>query len=51
MPKKTKIESNSTRVLDYSENLSAYERESLAAEATLKAEREREKKAPKAGKT
>ena len=30
---------HSTRVLDYSETMSQYERESLAAEATLKAEK------------
>jgi hypothetical protein len=39
MPRKTKPEPNSTRVLDYSETMSEYERESLAAEAQLKAER------------
>lgn len=51
MPKKAKVKPNSTRVLDYPETLSEYERESLAAEAMLKAEREREKKTPKARKT
>jgi hypothetical protein len=39
MPRKTKPEPTSTRVLDYSETMSEYERESLAAEAQLKAER------------
>ena len=37
--RKTKLEQDSTRVLDYSETISEYERESLAAEAQLKAER------------
>jgi hypothetical protein len=44
MPRKTKAIPPSTRVLDYSETMSEYERESLAAEAKLKAE---QKKPPK----
>jgi hypothetical protein len=44
MPRKTKLEQDSTRVLDYPETMSQSERESLAAEAQLKAER---KKPPK----
>jgi hypothetical protein len=51
MPKKIKVKPSSTRVLDYPETLSQYERESLAAEAILKAEREAEKKTPRARKT
>jgi hypothetical protein len=39
MPRKTKPVASSTRVLDYSESMSLYERESLAAEAQIKAER------------
>jgi hypothetical protein len=50
MPRKTKPEPHSPRVLDYSATMSEYERESLAAEAQLKAEREKKKqpKSPKA---
>jgi hypothetical protein len=44
VPSKTKLEQDSTRVLDYPETMSQYERESLAAEAQLKAAR---KKPPK----
>ena len=44
MPRKTKLEQDSTRVLDYPATMSEYERESLAAEAQLKTER---KKLPK----
>src|SRR5271156_5143054 len=50
MPRKTSLEPHSSSVLDYSESMSLYERESLAAEATLKAEREK-KKPPKAPKS
>jgi hypothetical protein len=39
MPRKTKAEPDSSRVLDYPATMSEYERESLAAEAQLKAER------------
>jgi hypothetical protein len=39
MPRKSQIEPPSTRVLDYPETMSQYERESLAAEATLKAKK------------
>jgi hypothetical protein len=39
MPRKSQIKPYSTRVLDYSETMSQYERESLAAEATLSAEK------------
>jgi hypothetical protein len=39
VPRKTKLEQDSTRALDYPETMSQYERESLAAEAQLKAER------------
>ena len=48
--KKRPVELPSTHVLDYPETLSAFERESLAADAMLKAERE-EKKQPKSRKT
>jgi hypothetical protein len=44
MPRKTKPEPYSTRVLNYPDTMSEYERESLAAEAQLKSER---KKSPK----
>jgi hypothetical protein len=49
MPRKTKVKS-STRVLDYPENMSLYEREGRAADGVLKAEREK-KKQPKPRKT
>jgi len=39
MPRKSQIKPHSTRVLDYSATMSQYEIESLAAEATLKAEK------------
>jgi hypothetical protein len=39
MPGTPQMKPHSTRVLDYSETMSQYERESLAAEATLKAEK------------
>jgi hypothetical protein len=39
MSRNSQLKSPSTRVLDYSETMSQYERESLAAEATLKAEK------------
>jgi hypothetical protein len=48
MLRKTKPEPTSTDVLDYPATMSEYERESLAAEAKLKAER---KKRPKGRKT
>jgi hypothetical protein len=48
MPNKTKPEQDSTRVLDYSAPMSEYERESLAAEAQLKAERIKPPKSRKA---
>ncbi len=44
MPRKPEVTPHSTRVLDYPETLSEYERESLAAEAKLKTE---QKKPPK----
>jgi hypothetical protein len=43
MPRKALIKAYSTRVLDYSGAMSQYERESLAAEAALKAGRKRKK--------
>jgi hypothetical protein len=46
MTRKKTVKPDSTRFLDYPASLSEYERESLAAEATLKAEREK-KKPPK----
>jgi hypothetical protein len=39
MLRKSQIKPHSTRVLDYSATMSQYERESLAAEATLRAEK------------
>jgi hypothetical protein len=39
MPRKSQIKPHSNRVLDYSATMSQYEIESLAAEATLKAEK------------
>jgi hypothetical protein len=39
MRRKKTVKPDSTRFLDYPASLSEYERESLAAEATLKAER------------
>jgi hypothetical protein len=45
MPRKTKPVADSTRVLDYPATMSEYERESLAAEAKLKAKREKKKPA------
>jgi hypothetical protein len=44
MPRKAKAEPPPTRVEDYSEAMSAYERESLAAEAQLKAKRDNKTK-------
>jgi hypothetical protein len=41
MPGKPRIKPSSTRVQDYSSMMSGYERESLAAEAKLKAERKK----------
>jgi hypothetical protein len=41
MPRKSQIKPHSTRVLDYSATMSQYEIESLAAEATLAAEKKR----------
>ena len=47
MPRKPKRESpHSTNILDYPSSMSGFERESLAAEAKLKAERQK-KKQPK----
>jgi hypothetical protein len=43
MPRKSGIKLDSSRVLDYPACLSEYERESLAAEAKLKAERKKQK--------
>jgi hypothetical protein len=43
MPRKSQGTQDSTRVLDYPETMSQYERESLAAEATISAERRKEK--------
>jgi hypothetical protein len=44
MPRKSAIKPHSPRVLDYSATMSEYERESLAAEAKLKAVRKKKKK-------
>jgi hypothetical protein len=41
MPKRKADQPNDTRVLDYSSTMSLYERESLAAEAKLAAERKK----------
>jgi len=43
MPRKSKLKPDSTRPQDYPCTMSGYERESLAAEATLKAERKKKK--------
>ena len=44
MPRKPKRENpHSTNILDYPSSMSGFERESLAAEAKLKAERQKEK--------
>jgi hypothetical protein len=43
MPIKAPVKPDSPSVLDYPETLSQYEKESLAAEAKLKAEREKKK--------
>jgi hypothetical protein len=45
MPIKPPVKPHSTNILDYPETMSQHERESLAAEAQLKAERR--KKPPK----
>ena len=47
MPRRSRITPDSTRVLDYPASMSAYEIESLAAEATLAAENKIVKKQPK----
>jgi hypothetical protein len=48
MPRKPpRIKAHSTRVDDYSAMMSGFERESLAAEAKLKAEREKKKRKKK----
>jgi hypothetical protein len=44
MPRKIQIKLRSTNVLDYPSTMSGFERESLAAEAKLEAEREQKKK-------
>jgi len=49
MPIKPPVKPDSPSILDYPETLSQYERESLAAEAKLKAERE--KPSPKSART
>jgi hypothetical protein len=40
--RKKKVKASSTKVNDYPENMSLYEKESLAAEATLAAQRKAE---------
>ncbi|MDQ1386678.1 MAG: hypothetical protein QOF56_132, partial [Acidobacteriaceae bacterium] len=45
MPRKTRTKPYSTNILDYPSNLSTYERDSLASEATLKAAREKKEAA------
>ena len=45
MPRKTRTKAQSTNILDYHSNLSMYEKDSLAAEAKLKAEREKQEPA------
>ncbi|MHB8216038.1 MAG: hypothetical protein ACYDDS_08150 [Candidatus Sulfotelmatobacter sp.] len=47
MRRKTRTKAHSTNILDYHSNLSMYEKDSLASEAKLKAERENEKPRPK----
>jgi hypothetical protein len=45
MPRKSpRINAHSTRIDDYSATISGFERESLAAEAKLKAERDKKKR-------
>jgi hypothetical protein len=43
MPRKPKVKAHSVRILDYSSTMSQYEIESLAAEATLAAEKKRKR--------
>ena len=43
MPIKPSVKPDSPSVLDYPDTMSQYEKESLAAEAKLKAEREKKK--------
>jgi hypothetical protein len=43
MPRKTRTKPHSTNILDYHSNLSTYEKDSLASEAKLKAERQKKK--------
>jgi hypothetical protein len=42
MPRKASTKPTSTNILDYPSNLSTFERDSLASEARLKAERKTE---------
>jgi hypothetical protein len=46
VPRKTRTKAHSTDILDYHSNLSTYERDSLASEAKLKAEREKPRPKP-----
>jgi hypothetical protein len=48
MARKTRTKAHSTNILDYHSNLSMYEKDSLACEAKLKAERDKERP-PKSG--
>jgi hypothetical protein len=50
MTRKTRTKAHSTNILDYSSRLSMYEKDSLAAEAKLVAERKAQKQ-PKIVKT
>jgi hypothetical protein len=43
MPRKLQVKPHSIRVLDYSSTMSQYEIESLAAEATLAADKKRKR--------
>jgi hypothetical protein len=43
MPRKTRTKAHSTNILDYPSNLSMYEKESLASEARIAADRKKDK--------
>jgi len=43
MPRKTRTKPHSTNILDYHSNLSTYEKDSLASEAMIAADRKKDK--------
>jgi hypothetical protein len=49
MVQKTRTKAHSTNILDYHSNLSMYEKDSLASEAKLNAEREKQEAARETG--